>query len=129
MTRGGCQSTDQEAAGRSATERTPRSLVALRERRSQPHVLLAAALVGLAVAWIHWLGLFAAGAFVGLVSRTFPRAVAAGFAVGVLALVATIFASPAMSAGEFLALAPATYVTVAAALVAPLWGSLIRGVV
>jgi len=103
--------------------------VELREHRYQPAVLVAAALVGLALAWIHWLGLFVAGGLVGLVSRTLPRAVVAGLAVGVLALVGHVLASPVMNAGEFLALTPASYVTIAAALLAPVWGSLVRGVI
>lgn len=103
--------------------------VGLREHRYQPAVLVAAALVGLALAWVHWLGLFVAGALVGLVSRTLPRAVVAGLAFGVLALLGHVLASPAMTAADFLALTPASYVTIAAALVAPVWGSLIRGTI
>lgn len=44
-----------------------------------------------------------------------------------LALLGHVLASPAMNVGEFLALTPASYVTIAAAFVAPVWGSLIRG--
>jgi hypothetical protein len=109
---------------------TPEALTAVREdRRKRSLALVAAAAVGLALAWVHWLGLFAAGALVGLVSRTLPRALLAGLVVGVLAVVATVLASPVMEVGEFLALTPPVYVTVAAALLAPAWGSLVRGVV
>jgi hypothetical protein len=85
--------------------------------------------VGVAAAWVHWLGLFVAGVLVGLVSRTVPRAVAAGLGVGVAALVLTVLASPTMGVGEFLALTPPAYVAIGSGLVLPVWGSLVRAVV
>jgi len=116
---------DADAAGW-----TPAWLAALRADDSRRWVaLVAAALAGVGLATVHWLGLFVAGALVGLVSETVPRAAAAGLAVGVAVLAVHVGASPVMSPGEFLALTPAAYVTVAAALAAPLWGSLVRGVV
>lgn len=118
----------EEDAGAASGGWTPGFLVAARGHRYQPAVLLVAALVGLAVAWTHWLGLFVAGGLVGLVSRTLPRAVLAGLVVGVLVLLGHVLASPAMDPDEFLALTPPAYVTVAAALVAPTWGALVRGV-
>lgn len=109
---------------------TPRSLAALRERPDRRRAaLLVAAIVGLALAWLHWLGLFVAGALVGLASESLPKAVAAGLAVGVLVLVVHVGASPVATVGNVLGLAPAAYVTVAAGLLAPAWGSLVRGVV
>lgn len=115
--------------GRGATDWTPPWLVELRTDDHRRHAaLVAAALVGLGAAMVHWLGLFVAGALVGVVSRTLPRAVAAGLAVGLLALVVHVGASPAMGPGEFLALSPASYLSVGAALLFPLWGSLVRGV-
>lgn len=108
----------------------PPALVAVREDRRRRWVaLLLAAVAGVALAWVHWLGLFAAGALVGLVSRTLPRAVGAGLGVGVAVLAVHVLASPTMGPAEFWTLAPASYVTVAAALVAPAWGALVRGVV
>lgn len=108
---------------------TPRALSELRERRGRRlAALVAAALVGIALAWVHWLGLFVAGALVGLASRTLPRALIAGLAVGVLVLAVHVVAIPGMDAGEFLALEPASTVALAAALIAPTWGSLVRGV-
>ena len=105
----------------------------LAEARRRPNrrrsLLVAAALAGLALAWIHWLGLFAAGALVGLASRTLRRALLAGLAFGVVVLAVHVLASPVMGAGEFLSLTPLTYVTVGLALVGPLWGSLARAVV
>ena len=109
---------------------TPAALAALREDDDRRRVALAlAVLVGLAASWVHWLGLFLAGAAVGLVSRSLPRALAAGLGTGALVLVVHLLASPVVGPGELLALAPASYVTVGAALAAPLWGSLVRGVV
>ena len=109
---------------------TPSVLVAIRETRKTRWIaLLAAGVLGLGLAWAHWLGLFAAGALVGLVSRDVPRAVAAGLAMGLVVLAVQVLAIPAMGPGEFLRLSPPSYLAVAAALVAPAWGSLVRGVV
>lgn len=124
----------RSAAGDEPTEvpsraLTPRALSELRERRARRlAALVAAALVGIALAWVHWLGLFVAGALVGLASRTLPRALIAGLAVGVLVLAVHVVAIPGMDPGEFVALEPASTVTMAAALIAPTWGSLVRGV-
>ena len=91
--------------------------------------VVVAAVVGVGFAWFHWAGLFVAGALVGLFSETVPRAVVAGFIVGVLVLVVQVGVSPVMGAGEFVALSPPSYVAVAAGLLMPIWGSLIRGVI
>lgn len=109
---------------------TPHVLVAIRARRNRRlSALVAVALVGLVAVWVHWVGLFVAGALIGLVSWTVPRAAAAGLGFGLLVLLLHIFASPVMGPAEFLALSPPSYVTIAAALIGPLWGSLVRGVV
>lgn len=130
---------DEGALGRTTEPRqtdtdgtawTPEWLATVRAHRRQRVVMLAGvALVGIGLAWVHWLGLFVAGALVGLVSKTLPRAVAAGVTVGVLVLLTQVLVSPVMNVSEFVALAPASYVTIVAGLVAPVWGSLIRGVV
>ena len=109
---------------------TPEALADLRTRRDRRLVaLFLAAILGLVVGSIHWVGLFVAGGLVGLVSETLQRAPIAGLAVGVLVLVVHVLASPVMGPGEFVALAPASYVTLAAGLLAPVWGSLVRGVI
>lgn len=109
---------------------TPRPLIALRARRNQRlAALVAAGLLGLLAVSVHWLGLVVAGALVGLVSRTLPRAVLAGLGFGLLVLGVHVLASPVMGAGEFVALTPPSYVTIAASLVGPVWGSLLRGVI
>lgn len=109
---------------------TPEKLAAIRSRPNRRRAaLVATALVGVGLAWFHWLGLFVAGALVGVVSRTVPRAVLAGIVVGALVLVVHVLASPVIAGPEFLALTPISYVSVAAAVIAPVWGSLFRAVV
>jgi hypothetical protein len=109
---------------------TPALLSSIREDpRKRAVAIVVAVAVGLGLSWIHWLGLVAAGALIGLVSRTLPRAVLGGLAFGALVLVATVLASPSMGPGEFLSVTPPAYVAIAAAFVAPVWGSLVRGVV
>ncbi|MEF8774571.1 MAG: hypothetical protein V5A23_09140 [Halobacteriales archaeon] len=109
---------------------TPAFLTNLRERRSRQRMALSASvLVGLVLAWVHWLGLIGAGVLVGLASRDLPRALAGGLAVGVLALVVHVAASPVMGPAEFLALTPAAYVTVGGGLGLPVLGALVRGIV
>lgn len=119
-----------ETADESSQIVTPRFLTALREnRRRRTVAIVAAAAIGVALAWIHWLGLFVAGSLVGLASATVPRALVAGAGVGLLVLLVNVWAVPTMAVGEFVRLAPVSYVTIVASLVAPLWGSLVRGVV
>jgi len=109
---------------------SPEFLAGVRGRPTQRRVaLVVAALVGVGLAWLHWFGLFLGGALVGLVSKSVPRAVVAGLAVGVLVLALHVFGSPVMGPDEFLSLSPPSYVAVGAALLMPLWGSLVRGVV
>lgn len=108
---------------------TPRFLAEMRENPTHRRIaLLVAVVAGLALAWLHWFGLFVLGALVGLVSKTVPRALFAGLVVGTLVLALHVFGSPAMGVGEFIALSPPSYLAVAAALLMPLWGSLLRGV-
>lgn len=109
---------------------SPEFLTGVRESPTQRRVVLVVAvLVGVAFAWFHWFGLFLGGALVGLVSKSVPRAVVAGLVVGVVVLALHIFGSPVMGPDEFLSLSPPSYVAIAAALLMPLWGSLVRGVV
>lgn len=108
---------------------TPSVLIRIRNRRRfRVTALLVAAVIGLGLAWAHWLGLFVAGALLGLVSGTPGRAVLSGLAFGVLVLVVQVLLVSGMDVGEFLALRPPVYVTVGAGIGAPIWGALIRGV-
>ena len=88
--------------------------------------LALAAFVGLFFAWLHWLGLIVAGALVGFVSPSLRSAVVAGFGFGVLVL-AVFAASLGGAASPAFGATPVIYVTAAAALVLPLFGSLARG--
>ena len=89
-----------------------------------------AALVGLVLATVHWVGLVIGGALVGIFARDLPRAVVAGVAFGLVALVAFgvwlaldgAFAIY-LSTGQILA------VSVAIPLVGGALGSLARGLI
>jgi len=109
---------------------TPRGLTAIRSRREwRASALLVAVLLGLGLAWVHWLGLFVAGTLLGLPSRRLRDALLAGVVFGVLVLGVQILLLPGMDIGKVLALRPPVYVTLGAGIGAPAWGALIRGVV
>jgi hypothetical protein len=91
--------------------------------------LAVAVVVGLGLAWLHWLGLVVAGALVGLTRTSLGRAVAAGVGFGGLVLVVFVLTTPVGGLTWMTALSPASYVTVAGGLGAPAWGALVRGVV
>jgi hypothetical protein len=74
---------------------------------------------------VHWAGLLVAGALVGVVSASVPRALAAGVAVGGSAVALTVVLAPTMGVAELLALRPPVYVTVGGGLL-PAWGALVR---
>jgi len=105
----------------------------LRRARDRPNarrsLLMAAVLVGLSLAWIHWLGLVTGGALVGLASRSVRSAVAGGLGFGAVVLAVHLLASPVVGPLEFLGLTPISVVSIGAALLAALWGSVVRAVV
>lgn len=68
----------------------------------------------------------AGGALVGFLSPTFRRALVAGFGFGVLVLAVFAF-SLGSNVGPAIEATPVIYVTVAGALILPLFGSLARG--
>jgi hypothetical protein len=110
-------------------ERIDESLATLRADPAQRRVaLVVAVLLGIAAASLHWVGLFVAGALVGLTRRSLPRALLAGLAFGVLVVglffVTTLLVVP----GTLFVLAPLSYVTVGIAVLGPVWGALVRGV-
>ncbi|WP_458206318.1 hypothetical protein [Haladaptatus sp. NG-SE-30] len=88
------------------------------------------AIIGLALAWVHWLGLLVGGVLVSLPTRDWRRGILAGLGFGVLALL--VFAGLLAARG---ALAPAlemgqiTLLAVAIPLVAGGIGGLARGLV
>jgi hypothetical protein len=109
---------------------TPRWLRRARGRaNSRRSLVVAGGLLGLSLAWVHWLGLVAGGALVGLASRSVRGAVAAGLGFGSLVLAVHVLASPVVGPGTFVGLTPISFVSVAAALVAPVWGALGRALV
>lgn len=115
-----------EATSDTDTGWPPDRLAALRgDRRQRWAALAVLAGLGLALAWVHWAGLLVAGVLVGVVSRSTPRAVAAGLSIGVAAVALTVLLDPAMGVAELLALRPPVYVTLAGGLL-PVWGSLVR---
>ncbi|MFT4946083.1 MAG: hypothetical protein ACI8TL_000314 [Natronomonas sp.] len=102
--------------------------------RSDPFVhwiaLLATTGVGLGLARLHWLGLVAGGALVGLVATSLRRALLAGLGFGVTAIAVwfgTLTATGVL--GKVLATGQFVWIALAVGLVAPLLGSLLRGVV
>lgn len=104
----------------------------LQRLRTEPRLhalaLVIAALGGLAVAWIHWLGLVVAGALVSVLAPSLRRGLAYGVAIGLLVLV--VFAlSLGDAAGRLPAMTPIVYITAASALGLPLLGALVRGIV
>jgi hypothetical protein len=92
--------------------------------------LVAAIVLGLALASVHWLGLVAGGALVGIVSTSFRRALLAGLGFGVLVVVSWVgLAVVGGVLGKVLATGQLAGITVAIGLVAPVLGSLVRGIV
>lgn len=100
------------------------------DRHHRRAALLVGAAAGLAVAQVHWLGLLLGGALVGLPSRDLPRALAAGLAFGVAALLLfSVTLATAGALGPYLGMGQLTYLSAAIPLVGGLVGSLVRGVV
>jgi len=95
-------------------------------------VTLAAVVVGVGVAWLHWLGLVAGAALVALPQRSFRLGLAAGVGFGAVAVVVNVAflaaSGPAALATAF-AMMQVFGVSVAAPLVAGVVGGLVRGVV
>ncbi|WP_293030624.1 hypothetical protein [Natronococcus sp.] len=114
------------ADGERSCERT------LERVRTEPRAHWLAVLVvvpiGLALAWLHWLGLVAAGALVGFISPTVWHGLAGALGFGILVL-AAFAVGLGDSAWRVLEMTPAVYVTVASALGLPALGALFRGVV
>jgi hypothetical protein len=97
--------------------------------RTRRVALGGAVFLGVALALVHWVGLFVAGALVGLTRRSLPRALLAGFTFGVLILALFFVVTPLVGPGNVTGLAPLSYVTAALAVVGPTWGALARGAV
>ena len=98
------------------------------ERRPHAVALVLALWVGVTLATVHWLGLIAAGALASLVAPTTEGGVGYALVAGVVSL-AAFAALLGPSAGAVPEMRPIVYVTVAAGLGLPLFGSLARAVV
>ncbi|UTF52919.1 hypothetical protein [Natronosalvus rutilus] len=102
-----------------------------RIRTERPLHLLALLIsvgLGLALSWLHWIGLVVGGVLVGLVARNLPKALGYGLGFGLVVLVVFAFVLGS-GRGPALEMAPAIYLTVGAALGLPILGSLARGIV
>jgi hypothetical protein len=121
---------DSAAAGDGPLEWLDARLAAVRADDRRRRVALAGALLlGLAAATIHWWGLVVGGALVGLTRRTVPRALLAGFGFGILVLALFLVVTPATSVDALATLRPLSFLTVGVALVAPVWGALLRAAI
>jgi hypothetical protein len=107
-----------------------RRMASLRETDRQRRLALVGAVaVGFALVTFHWVGLFAAGALVGLTRTTLPRALVSGLAFGVAVLAVFFLLTPDVGPTNIGQLAPLSYLTVGLTLLGPTWGALVRGVV
>lgn len=98
-------------------------------RRERWASFAAAAVVGLAVAWVHWYGFLLGGALVGLVSKNAKRGLLAGIGFGLLAwavFVALLASNGTL--GPYLGMGRLLGLSAAIPVVASALGSLVRGV-
>jgi hypothetical protein len=120
----------ESEAGEEGTAGWDARVAAFRADDASRRVAFVAALAaGLGLSTLHWLGLVVGGALVALTRQSRLQGAAAAVGFGLLTLVATVALTPGSSAGELLALAPLSYLGLALAVVAPLWGALARVVV
>lgn len=92
--------------------------------------LVACLIIGLVLASLHWIGLVAGGALVGLVAASLRRAIVAGFGFGLVVLL--VWATRLAVAGSFgkvTAMGEIALLGVAIALVGAVFGSLARGII
>jgi hypothetical protein len=116
-----------------ATDGSPSAARAALDRvRTEPGphaVALGAALaLGVVLAWVHWVGLVAAGALASLAAPTVRRGVGYALLAGVVVL-AAFAVSLGSAAGAVPGMEPVVYVAVGAGLGLPLFGSIARAVV
>jgi asparagine N-glycosylation enzyme membrane subunit Stt3 len=99
-------------------------------RRERWYALVAAAVVGLAAAWVHWYGFVLGGALVGLVSKNLKRGLLAGLGFGLLAwVVFTALLASHGALGAYLGMGQVTALSAAIPVAGSLLGSLVRGIV
>jgi hypothetical protein len=118
------------------TEDAPLATLKTQLRRvreeSKPHwiALVVAIVVGLLLSTVHWLGLVVGGALVGLVAASLRRALLSGLGFGLLVVtVWTLLFVLSGALGHVTAMGEIAGLGVVIALVAPVFGSLARGIV
>lgn len=119
-----------DGAGKSGRGALARLYAVQRDSRTRRALTAAGLAAGLVLATVHWGGLLAGGAFVGLAQPTLKRGVLAGLGFGVAALVvaALRFALAGTLAGV-VGTWPLVAVGVAVALVAGPLGASVRGLI
>lgn len=110
---------------------TPGFLADLRaERRRRLAVTAVVAVIGLALAVIHWAGLLVAGVLVALPQRSIPRGIEAGVGLGVLVVVGFLsWVALAGTLGPVLAMGQPAWLALGIGLLLPVFGSFARGIV
>jgi apolipoprotein N-acyltransferase len=129
--RGGSEMTESDEGTAGSLPTAVAGLRRVREE-SRPHWvgLALAVVVGLVVSTVHWLGLVLGGVLVGLVAASLPRALLSGLGFGLIVLLVwwlTLVLSGEV--GKVAATGELAGLGVVMALVAPVLGSLARGVV
>ncbi|NHN48995.1 hypothetical protein G9464_15535 [Halostella sp. JP-L12] len=110
------------------TAATDRLAAVRSDPRKRAGAIAVGAVLGLALAQVHWVGFVLGGALVGLASRDLPRALVAGLAFGVVAVLAFAALLAARGAlGGYLSAGQLLYVSVAIPLLGGTLGSLARG--
>jgi hypothetical protein len=101
---------------------------ACRHGRFHEPALLAAFVIGIGLAAVHWLGLVAAGALVGTLAPTVRRAVTLGATLGLVVLLTFVaYLAWVGAAAPFLLMGPITWLTGALAVGLPALGASLRG--
>jgi hypothetical protein len=119
-----------DASGPAERRAIGRLFAAQTDPRERWALTLATTVVGLALAAVHWSGLLAGGALVGLCWPTFRRALVAGFGFGVAVLAAAgVRFALAGRLTEVFATWPLVGIAVAVPLVAGPLGATVRGLV
>ncbi|MDR5672874.1 hypothetical protein RH858_06890 [Halalkaliarchaeum sp. AArc-GB] len=100
-----------------------------RERRILRWLLwIGAAVAGVGLASVHWVGIVIGGAFVGLLARTVPRGVLAGATFGVIVwLVSVVTVALDGASGPFIATGAFVVLSAAIAVGLGAFGGLARG--
>lgn len=89
-----------------------------------------AAVVGVAVGWVHWFGFFLGGALVGLFTRDLKRAALLGFAFGIVAwLTFAVWLALNGVFETYLAMGQILAVSAVIPVIGGVIGSLVRGLV